>query len=619
MKKTRVLSSTEATVSVLDYIVYVIIALMCFLTFQQGDIMHTAGSSYGFLQGHILDYYDWVAYEYNIWDSYMPSTYILFALWNIPIKLLGLVTEPERYAINFQVLMWYKLLPTLFFLGSGMVVYKIAMQVRMGARKAKLCAYAFLTAPIAFFSQFMFGQYDSFTVFFLLLGLLCYLRGNRKLFILFMGIAIPFKLWPLLFFVPLLLLREKNIWKIIRDVILVVIPYVVEFVLFYGNDVFKLCVLNFGATTYMSASGIDAGGVIISYMILLWGFICAWAYFTKPENEVVEVQWIFFLCAMVIVALFGLSQWHPQWLMLAMPFLVLSAFINKNPAKFLFTDIVMMLFYSMYVVNAWPNHVDQELFAWGIFGDYIHKYIGTKLMMRDIYLIKDMNFIHTVFTALLVVSAIFKHPVFCSSDFSEEIKNGMKWLRVRFLAGVGIFVIPAVICFISAMNPPYLVYETEEAHRVTEPLAGRTISQVFVSPVEKLDSMSFRVATYARKNDVDIEIAILENATDEPVYTTVVNAGNFEDNNWVTLDLSGVSVEADCEYRLEFRCENADENQYITFYRTEDYGSQKEGYAMLDGEKQDYHICFRLYAAERNYDDGKIIGWVWDKENQEEY
>lgn len=619
MKKTRGLLSVEAPFTVLDYILYVVIALMCFLLFQQGDIMHTAGSSYGFLQGHILDFYDWVAYEYNIWDSYMPSTYILFAIWNIPIKALGLVVEPERYAINFQVLMWYKLLPTIFFLASGMMVYKIAVEIGMGTKKSKLCSYAFLTAPIAFFSQFMFGQYDSFTVFFLLLGLLYYFKKNRKLFILFMGIAIPFKLWPLLFFIPLLLLIEKNIWKIIRDIILVVIPYAIEFVLFYGNDVFKEYVLGFGATTYMSASGIDAAGTTISYMILLWGFLCAYAYFTQPEDEVKKVQWSLFLCCMVIVALFGLSQWHPQWLMLAMPFLVLSAFINKNPAKFLFIDIWMMLFYSMYVVNAWPNHVDQELFSWGIFGEFIHEYIGTRLMMRDIYLIKDSAFLHTMFTALLMVSAVFKHPEFCDADFKTDIKNGMRWLRVRFLVGVGIFVVPAIICFVAAMFPPYVIYETDESHIVTEPLLGRKISQVFVSPVEELDSMSFRVATYERQNNIEIDITIIENATDKPVHSMVVNAKDFEDNSWITIDLSGMEVEAGQEYRVEFSCEEADAEQHITFYRTEDYGEQEEGYAIINGEKKDYHICFRLYATERNYDDENIIGWVWDKEDQEKY
>ncbi len=601
-KKVLSISAIEKPLSLFDYIAFVVIGIVCYLSFQQGDIMHTAGSSFGFLQGHILDYYDWVAYEYDIWDSYMPSTYILFAIWNIPMKLFGIMTEPHATA-EFWVIMWFKLLPTLFYLSSGVLVYKIAKEIGMGSGKSKLCMYAFLTAPIGFFSQFMFGQYDSFTVFFILLGLLYYYKKNHKLFVLFFALAIPFKLWPLLFFVPLLLLREKNIWKIIGNMGLVVIPYAVEFVLFYSNDVFKEYVIGFAPANYVSAAGIDAGNATVSFMILLWGFLCAYAYFREPEDEVKDVQWSLFLCCMVLVALFGLSQWHPQWLLLAMPFFVITAFINKNTKLFLLLDVFMMLFFSAYVVNTWPNHVDQELFSWGIFGDYIYKYIGSKLMMKDIYMITDTKFLYTVFTALLVISAVLKHPKLCVPDFKTDVNNCIGWIRARFFVGVGIFVVPAVICFIYAMMPPYLIYKTSDSYGITAPLlADTTISQVFVSPAKELESVTFRVATYERENDIDIDISVIDHDTNEVVHTMVVNAKDFVDNGWITISLSGVEVEPDEEYRLEFKCEEADMENCITFYRTEDYGKQYYGCAMIGDEMQEYHLCMEIYATEKNSD-----------------
>ena len=56
----------EKPLKKIDYILFGIIAVACFLTFQQGDIMHTAGCSYGYLQGHFLDFYDWDANAYNM-------------------------------------------------------------------------------------------------------------------------------------------------------------------------------------------------------------------------------------------------------------------------------------------------------------------------------------------------------------------------------------------------------------------------------------------------------------------------------------------------------------------------------------------------------------------------
>ena len=47
------------TVKKRDYILFAVCALICFLVFQQGDIRHTAGCSFAYLQGHILDFYEW--------------------------------------------------------------------------------------------------------------------------------------------------------------------------------------------------------------------------------------------------------------------------------------------------------------------------------------------------------------------------------------------------------------------------------------------------------------------------------------------------------------------------------------------------------------------------------
>ncbi|MBE5949659.1 MAG: hypothetical protein E7261_11635 [Lachnospiraceae bacterium] len=612
MKKTKVSMLIEKPLTIFDYIVFGVIALICYLTFQQGDIMHTAGSSYAYLHGHILDYYDYAAYEYNMWDSYMPSTYIMFAIWNIPMKLFGIVTEPERFA-DFWVIMWYKLLPVSLYIASGLIIYKIADAIGMGGKKSKLCAYAFLTAPIGFFSQFMFGQYDIFTIFFMLLGLYYYYKNNNKLFILYFALSIPFKLWSILFFVPLLLLKEKNIWKIIRNILLVAIPYAIEFVVYYGNEVFRECVLGFSATSYVYTAGLNVGAGTVSYVVLMWGLICAYAYFKTPENETDNVKWSLYLSCLVIVALFGLSQWHPQWLLLAMPFFVLSAFINKDTKIFMVLDIPMMLFFSIFTVNVWPNHVDQELFTWGIFGDYIYKYIGTKLMMRDLYIISDIGIVFTLFTALLVVSALFKHPKYCVDNFKSDVDNCIGWIRTRFLVGVGIFVIPAVICFVVAALPPYVTYNTGLSHAVTAPLINSQVSEVFIPQSEALDKLEFKVATYQRQNDVEIEVNIVNTSQNALIYTTKLDAKLFKDNSWVEVDLAKLPVVPGDKYRIDISCYEGDGGNCISLYRTEDLGKEKNGYAFIKGEAKDYHLCIRIYEQDKNNDNTRLFGWVWDK------
>ena len=101
----------EKPLLIWDYVAFAAIAVFCFLVFQQSDLLHTAGCSYGYLNGHFRDFYDYCG-TFDIHPAYMPSFYLIFAIWNIPMRLFGVVTFPTE---NLPVLaiLWAKLLPCL--------------------------------------------------------------------------------------------------------------------------------------------------------------------------------------------------------------------------------------------------------------------------------------------------------------------------------------------------------------------------------------------------------------------------------------------------------------------------------------------------------------------------
>ena len=85
---------------------------------------------------------------------------------------------------------------------------------------AKWAAYLFLSSAVVFVEIGLVGQLDVLAFPFLLLGIYYYQRKNYKKFILFFSIAISFKLFPLFIFIPLVLLYEKNVLKIIFKTLL---------------------------------------------------------------------------------------------------------------------------------------------------------------------------------------------------------------------------------------------------------------------------------------------------------------------------------------------------------------------------------------------------------------
>ena len=178
----------EKPLLIWDYVAFAAIAVFCFLVFQQSDLLHTAGCSYGYLNGHFRDFYDYCG-TFDIHPAYMPSFYLIFAIWNIPMRLFGIVTFPTE---NLPVLaiLWAKLLPCLIYVASGVLIYHIAILAGMGSKKSKLCAYACLTMPVAFYAQFIFGQYDIIMTFCVLLGVYYYLKKKDIWFIFWFAIAI---------------------------------------------------------------------------------------------------------------------------------------------------------------------------------------------------------------------------------------------------------------------------------------------------------------------------------------------------------------------------------------------------------------------------------------------
>ncbi len=584
-----------------DFILFAVCAVICYLVFQQGDIRHTGGCSFAYLQGHILDFYEWNVEKADMYASYMPSTYILFAIWNIPVKLLGILNEP-KLEVSYWLMMYYKLLPTLFYLGSSVLIYKIIEELSLGKGRAKLAMYAFLTAPIGFYSQFLFGQYDSFTVFFTLLGVYYYVREERFRFVLFFALAIPFKYFPLLVFVPLLLLKEKNIWKIIRDMVLVAIPYVVELVFYFPSELFRDYVLGFTPTEYVYSASLPTGSTNLSLVICAFCLICAWAYFKNVTGKVLSAQWMCFFATLSCTVIFGLAQWHPQWLLFAVPFWVLGAMLHKDTKVFWALDVLMMLFFCIYLCGIYINNADQAMFEWGIlgknmYGKEVMPYLNRELRMWDIYPLKNNNISGTIFAALMTVAAVFQYPPLAQGNLSQEITKGMRALHIRFLSGLSIFVVPAIICYLVAALPPYLSLDISNG-RPEVPMVGDTVTQVFTASDDDIVRVEFYQGTYARINTVPLYVMLSEMETGREIASIVYDTSKFKNNSWVSFPVKEGQLKAGIQYRIDFVCPEGTILNTVCLFRTEAQVDETT-YYMESGTAQNYNLCIRLYRKNR--------------------
>lgn len=598
-----------------DYVIFGAVALLCFFCFQQRDLLHTVGCSVGYLNGHILDFYDYCG-ENGIHPSYMPTVYLLFAVWNIPMRLFGFLTVPTE-DISLVAAMWSKLLPCLVYLASGWLIDLICLEIGMGKHKSRYCVYACLTMPVAFYAQFIFGQYDIFMTACALLGVYYYLKKKDCWFIFWFAIAVTFKYTALVLFLPLLLLRCKNPWKIIRSCVLLAIPLAIEYLLYKNSAGFRDYTFGVGNSGDSPMASLFSAGIYTGYqlsairyqvslLVLVYGAVLGLAYFTRTANRQDEMKWAFYLCCLSLFALFGLSKWHPQWLLLAVPFWVISAYMNRETKIFMILDLLFMGFYVMFIVQTIPNNVDQAMLNKGVLRGLVDGDIGTKLMMKDIVGRIAPELCLSILSMMMLVYALFKHPKYALSDMAQETQC-TGWLRTRFLAGVGFFVLPAFLCLFAALRPPYAGYQVKASDETRQYVnlseLGDSVSQRFCSTGKSIDKLQFSVGVNARQNAGYLKLTLIDCSKEEDeggykLYEVDWPTDSLVDGEIITADFGSIPAIEGGYYEALFEITQANGDYLLSLpysaEKQETTGNEEE-YALKDGQKQGYQLEMTVY------------------------
>ncbi|HNT23519.1 MAG TPA: glycosyltransferase 87 family protein [Anaerolineales bacterium] len=453
---------------------------VAFFSLNHGDLPVTCAVSDGILHGHLFDLYDYaIDYLDPAQIAYFPSTYTLFAIWNIPLMLLNGNTpyfSPENNSIwGFGAgIYWAKLLPVVFYFLSAKIFCDILELLGIEKDKRKLAVIFWITVPLSFFSQFIFGQYDSFYVFFMLLGLKHLLRGDFFRGSIFFGISFTFKYFPIFVFIPVVLyLYRKDLKKLINSGLIAGIPLVVELLVFVRSAGFKLTIIQ-GPVGLISnginllRDGIFNGRAVASFFLVFMLLTALWAYFSKePFSRKRLVEF-----AVISVSLFALFiPWNPQWILFSSSMLVFLPFMAKdfkeNLRNYLILDVLLMFFYSGYVSTYFPWNVDINMFnIMPLFRGINPVVEGETLNLA--YLFQLGNRLSLEIASSLYYSGFFAVWLFILiyyfkdnwsapdlpqvAEASETYRRGMRHIWIRFICAASIYLIPAFVMYFAGQG-----------------------------------------------------------------------------------------------------------------------------------------------------------------------
>lgn len=558
----------------LDWMISSVILAVLFVTCLQGDIRLTGNRSF-LMYEHFTDFYK-ASYEQSggYYANYLPSTFIAYAIWNLPLYLSGHL--PEAILTNsFINNMWYKLLPVLLYYAAAHIIYKIGVEIGFGEKKSRLCKFAFLVFPIGVFSQFIFSQYDIFTVFFMILGLYFYLKEDMWKFAAMFGFATTFKYHALLYYLVLLLLKEKKIRNLLKYTVVMVLPVLIEVLPNINSIHFKKNVLGFGALKFVQKPfgiGMFSG---INLVAAISAFILVWAYQRRVRDKEELFSWGMFFATAVSFAVFGFSSWNPQWLLIMVPFLILNIFINENGNLLVMITNIFVL--ALYIFSS-QNMVGEDVLNCGIL-KYILPSQEFAVRMWDVYMFHNEDLLCTAMWVVLLLYAVFGHPRYHNRK-GTMISQGLVWqIRSAFLFGVAAYVVPMGICVFAMLQGRIVFLDNSrmdlEANNIIAVDESSAVSQEIVADGRELSDVRIRVWTGEQSISDVISVKIVEKDTGTVVYEGEKETDGFNSNSALYSFVDGpVEVEPGRVYVMEMTSQ-AKPDGGIGLYCVSSYSDQE--------------------------------------------
>lgn len=317
-------------------ILCVFIPAVLFVMFIYTDIMETTRDGITFWNalffGKIREFYVMnsdvvISNQFGISNCaiYDIPVYILIAIWNLPLWIYEKITG--LYALDSMLgVLWAKAVALPYLVGIQYCITKIGRELKGDTYPVRLSIMMTLSSVFILTPILIMGQYDAMSLFFMMLGVLAYIKGENKKFVFWFAIALPFKMFALFVFIPLVLLKEKRIRYILLQGIegcsFLLLCKIVQKV-FFIPDTNTANYLSGHLLTFIFQSQINFVYESSSIFIFAFVLVCLFCYLKKtPEQEEIG-RWALYVSLLGLAVFFMTSLTHPQWSLLLFPFVEL--------------------------------------------------------------------------------------------------------------------------------------------------------------------------------------------------------------------------------------------------------------------------------------------------------
>ncbi len=472
LTKNRFQISNKEKPGKMEWFILLVISAILFFSYTYNDIVFSTRNGINLLNllfdGKILRFFSYNAniVSGNIYYPVIQSAiynfllYVVFAIWNFPLWVLERFLHVDVMN-NIYCLLWSKTMVIFFLTTSAIVLRKICIELKLSKKSINWSIFYYLSSALVFSSALIMSQYDVISITIILLGFLMYLRGDMKKFVLFFMVAITLKYFALFVFIPLVLLKEKRIMKILQYVLSgFSLTILINFIFSFDKSTQTSTNFLFEMLKKFMANSLQLSIGQTSWFYLLIILLFIFCYFKVVTTTEELYKFSVYVSFLSYAILFAFTSSYPYWVIFIVPFIVLLILQNPKNMEFnMIIEIVMstVLIFSHMIV--FPHCFSDYTFAPMVLPKLfvkisdLPKLLTTESLRNYPNLFDFVNqqilpILIAAFIGTLITIAFVNFPKFESSKNKPQELNP-NIVLVRLFIGGFICILPILAYFLS--------------------------------------------------------------------------------------------------------------------------------------------------------------------------
>lgn len=396
-------------------------------------------------KGDITQYFAYTAENiYNAPHQYVSGTLyslIVWGIWNLPIWAIQYFSGKPILS-SAIMLIWSKMFLVVCLIGVIILAKKIIIEITENKEMAKLAMLLIFSSIWTYVGIFFAGQSEIIICLLGIMAVYALMKRKNKLFLILSGFAISVKYFFMFPFVALILLTEKNTYKIVGKVAIGLIPTIIFNLVCRGlpmylesstNGPMKKMLANLFVGNIPGFAGINISLFILSLIVIYF-----LAYITKPKEKEYK-KFIIYFVALSFAPLLMFTGIQFYRMLLIIPFLIILLIQNKEKLKLnLILETVMevaaLIVLTCTTKTIWgPRYTENSILskALALTKQNVPS-LGQKICTKIPIVKTALPALSTVVIGMMIIMLVINHPRFNDKylDVKEE-KFERFWLWIK--------------------------------------------------------------------------------------------------------------------------------------------------------------------------------------------